>query len=183
MIREQHTASRVIASTHREEVEAEQSLPLPFGLSPNTANVGSALDLLDQLFTLRFPRTGLYAVSCDANDFAGVVTSCRAPLFSSNPGDVNLALAFEDELVTESGLGITLRNTALTSSTATFFIPAPPPGKRVQTARLTAFFVTQAAAAGAAAPQLNGRPPLSAERLICGPSFTGFDIFVCVSAS
>ncbi len=181
VIMDHHTTSRVIASTHRDEVEAQQSQPLPFGFSPNTGNVTSALTLLEQLFTRRFPRPGLYAVSCTASDESDpALSTCQAPLFDTNdPRALNLNLAFEDELVTQSGFGITLRNTAFASSTATFFIPAPPPGKRVQTARLRAFFATQAAAVGAAAPQLNGRPPRSAERLICSPSFTGFDIFVC----
>ena len=167
--------SKRIGLTHRDDVVAEFSSPVEIGsriANFDPAKLNTALETLDQRFTLAgFPRPGLQAVSCEVR-FSPLFSTLCNELFQFFP-----LTSLQLEWV-RSGHDITFKNTGgLTShsegssdSSATFFIPEPPPNKRVQSARFTASFT--ALTRREAVPselRLNGKSPESFHSLECVP--------------
>jgi len=148
-------AWRHVSSTHREEVLAEQG-PLRVGdvaVPVDPGAVGTALDGFDQVIFDWYPRPGLYIVGCTAWASAWSRSSGCGPVY--NPSYPSLGLEYSETLWGSF--------TETARSGATYFVPRPPPGKRVQSARLRVY--ANVFRGESSALRLNGRPPTAIEMI------------------
>lgn len=149
---------RVIASTDRAEVLSEQQEPLVlrdlvFPITPDL--ISPSLDFQDSRFNaLGYPRPGLYIVPCVGfATFGGAIRNSLCQPGGHNPSFPSLNFGYEE---TDSG-GFT----GSARSGFTYFIPRPPPGKRVQGATLRAFVVV--GRGDSSAIRLSGKSPTAIE--------------------
>lgn len=158
---------RGVSSTDRNDVQTKQLHPfLIDGVSVPVAppEVLLRLDQIDQVFgLLRFPRVGLYTVTCFGNVFQQAGGG-----FSSCVGDTGLqgpAQGYSEYVATrELEFGRETR-TFSQRTTATFVIPKAPAGQRVQRARLRIHIVSTGEPA---AIRLNGKAPTAIDTVSCG---------------
>jgi len=163
--------SRTVASTHREEVLAEQDqvevrgVTVRIGADPagQFFSVGRALDLLDADFHFfGYPRPGLYVVECTGFvQFGGTQTSsaCNPSLPRPLFGFVGLEYQEFPEVTFPQSV----------RSSATYFIPRPPPGARLQRAVLRA--LVQVVWGDIAAVRLQGKLPTAIAVVSCHGGF------------
>jgi len=154
--------ARAIASTQREAVLARQSQPLQVGSKTITfdpAAVREALDRLDRKFgLLSFPRSGLYAVQClfpPESLCFDLIDVASTSFFLLESRQTRSETIFKRD-------GTVSRTERFSQSSATFFVPRPPPGKRVRTAKLLASLMAVGPANDLPSGiRLNGKPPSS----------------------
>ncbi len=157
--------NRLTASTQPTEVRAEQQPPLEVGgvaFAVPPAEVDRALGDLDTTFrSLGYPRSGLYLVSC------GVFARFQPDQRRSGP-----ACGFFISLSPVSlGYGEAAGGGGHASmrSSATYVIPKPPAGKRVQSARLRVFttVVSDPQTRNFSAIRLSGKSPTTVDTVAC----------------
>ncbi len=163
---------RIIASTHRTDVLSGQAPPLTVGGVPFTidpATVNATLDALDRTFGfLGYPRPGLYIAVCHT----------AAQFLPERRFGTPFCFPFTDSLgslvygeVSDARDGN--RFNASIRSSATYFIPKPPPGKRVQSAKLRTFVpsLITTPTDDFSVVRLSGKAPTTIERTGCSGVF------------
>ncbi len=169
---------RVIASTHRTDVLSGQAPPLtvngvPFTIDPATVN--ATLDALDSTFGfLGYPRSGLYIAACTVR--AGFLPKPRfeTPFCIPFTDFLGFSLAYADISSAVDGN----RGNASMRSSETYFIPKPPPGKRVQSTKLRTFVFSLLTTPtdDFSVVRLSGKAPTTFERTGC---VSGFFVTSC----
>jgi hypothetical protein len=140
---------RDLASTDPGEVLLGQGDALTVGdftFRANPSDLQSAITQIDENFAILFPRTGLYAVTCEVSveenvvDPRGVVCRPDAAVYLPNFRQLSSGMGYRDDLTELTG-PFGFLTTTRTRSTASYFIPRLEPGKRLVSARLESFLV------------------------------------------
>jgi RHS repeat-associated protein len=142
--------SRIVWSTHREEIPAElTSVRVPGrDLPTNPAQIQAAIDSFGGAFG---PLVG---VECGGTyDYSGTWISCF-PTYAGSEG-LPLGLGYAETTIVDI---IERHEVIYRRSTITFYIPKSPPGQAVKSAKLVGFVYVQPNAGNIAEVRVSGKP-------------------------